>query len=328
VRNATTETSNQPWDLDDLDRRLIAEMVLDGRASYTALSKHVGLSPAAARGRVQRLLAEHLITVSARIDARTAGTSVVELVLVTVDRPASEVGRLIGALDEAVFVVCGTGPWGLMAEVRCNDKDRLVDIYDAIRAMAGVVDLEFLPIVDYLKQDWSGLAGELSSQRHAEGVRNPRASIDPLDDIDAKIVGLLIADGRTSYADIAPKVALSAASVRVRVQRLIDEQIVVIQTMLNQSVMGRGMFAGVMLTTRGGASNLAQRLASLPETTLVIVSSGRFEVMCELWSRDSHHLLTTIDHIRSLDEVRRAECYPYLDIIKEQYQPFADRSLH
>ena len=67
--------------LDEIDRRLIAELVADGRATYAALAERVGLSPAAARARVQRLLDERIVTVSARIDPRTAGAAIFEIAL-------------------------------------------------------------------------------------------------------------------------------------------------------------------------------------------------------------------------------------------------------
>jgi Lrp/AsnC family transcriptional regulator for asnA, asnC and gidA len=43
-----------------------------------------------------------------------------------------------------------------------------------------------------------------------------------LDDVDRRLLRILQADGRASYATMAPEVGLSAPAVRLRVQRLVD----------------------------------------------------------------------------------------------------------
>ncbi|SEJ36842.1 Lrp/AsnC family transcriptional regulator [Demequina mangrovi] len=47
--------------LDDLDRRIIDELRLDGRASYAEMGLRIGLSPSAVKRRVDRMLADRVI---------------------------------------------------------------------------------------------------------------------------------------------------------------------------------------------------------------------------------------------------------------------------
>ncbi len=47
--------------LDDLDRRIIDELRLDGRASYAEMGLRIGLSPSAVKRRVDRMLADKVI---------------------------------------------------------------------------------------------------------------------------------------------------------------------------------------------------------------------------------------------------------------------------
>lgn len=320
VRRPQMHSGTERTGLDRLDLELIGALVADGRASYTSLGGGVGLSPAAARARVQRLLAERTVTVTARVDARTTGTAVIELALVSVTGPAEPVAQGLEALPEAVFVVCTTGPWGLVVELWCRDKDHLIATHDAVRAVPGVRDLESLPVREHVKQDWSGLAHELSEERTSSGQRTPTRPDQPLDDVDERIVDELMRNGRVSFAEIATRIDRSPAAIRARAQRLLDDDVVVVQTLVSQQVLGRGTFAGVLLSARGSASELAAELAELNETTLVAITSGRFEVACEVWSRNPLHLLRVLDAIRELPTVHRAECYPYLEITKEAYR--------
>ena len=306
--------------LDEIDHQLIGELMADGRATYAALAEEVDLSPAAARARVLRLLDEQVITISARIDPRTAGAAVFELTFISVDGPAEKVAEAISSVDEAVFVVSITGPWGLLAEIRCRDKEHQVETLDQVRAAPGVVDVESLTVIEYFKQDWSGLAAELVHHR-AEGRRQtPVPSHRRLDNLDRRIITELIANGRVTFAELAPIVKLSPAAVRARVHRLLDEGTAVVQTHPAPDILGPGIFAAVLLTTRQRAADLAERLSEIRESTLVVATSGRYQVASELWARDGHHLLVTLDQIRGLDEVASVECYPYLSIEKEVYQ--------
>lgn len=47
--------------LDDLDRRIIDELRVDGRASYADMGARIGLSPSAVKRRVDRLVAQGVI---------------------------------------------------------------------------------------------------------------------------------------------------------------------------------------------------------------------------------------------------------------------------
>jgi DNA-binding Lrp family transcriptional regulator len=320
MRSNKLASSDIDVELDDTDHRLIGELMADGRATYAALADHVDLSAAAARARVLRLLDEQVITVSARIDPRTAGAAVFELTFISVDAPAEQVAEAISSVEEAVFVVCITGPWGLLAEIRCRDKDHQVETLDRVRAAPGVVEVESLTVIEYFKQDWSGLAAELVHHRSEGRRQTPVPSPRRLDDLDRRIIVELIADGRVTFAELAPIVGLSSAAVRARVHRLLDEGTVVVQTHPAPDILGPGIFAAALLTTRRGAADLAKRLSKIVESTLVVVTSGRYQVACELWARDGHHLLVTLDRIRGLDEVASVDCYPYLSIEKEIYQ--------
>ena len=78
---------------DDLDRQLIGELILDGRASYASLAEKVDLSQAAVRARVRRLLADHVVTVTARVDPQSVGIGVFSFVFLSVTEPARAVAQ-------------------------------------------------------------------------------------------------------------------------------------------------------------------------------------------------------------------------------------------
>jgi DNA-binding Lrp family transcriptional regulator len=306
--------------LDDIDRRLIGELSVDGRASYAALAPRVGLSQAAVRARVRRLIDEHIVTVSARVDPRSVGFGVFAFVLITTEGPAREVAERLASLDEAVFVVCLNGRWSVLVELRSADYPHLLTALDRVRGTPGVFDAESLSAVDYLKAGTSGIAAEVFGQPAERRLPRPVPKDKPLDEVDLTLIRELVADGRATFAALSPKIGLSQAGVRARVQRLLDQQIVVVQATTGASVLGLASFSSLFIQVRGGALEVGERLAAMPEFTIVCATSGRFGLACEVWSRDDSHLLDILDNVRSVDRVVDVESASYLEIVKEQFR--------
>jgi DNA-binding Lrp family transcriptional regulator len=307
-------------DLDDIDRQLVGLLIRNGRAPYSALAPDVGLSQAAVRARVRRLLDDHVVTVSARVDPRSIGFAVFSFVFVTVAGSAREVAERVAELPEAVFVVCITGHSGLMIEIRCRDDQHHVAVMDQLRATQGVVGTESLIAFGYRKAGTSGVAAELFGQSFEPRVPKRAPRDRPLDEIDVNLIRELMVDGRATYADLAPRVGLSQAGVRARVQRLLDESIVVIHATSTARALGLGAFSAVRISVRGSIGPIADKLSAMPEFTVVALTSGSFDLAGEVWCRDNAHLLDILDAIRSMDGVASVVSNTYLAIEKEAYR--------
>jgi DNA-binding Lrp family transcriptional regulator len=307
-------------DLDDIDRKLVGELILNGRAPYSALAPKVGLSQAAVRARVRRLLDDHVVTVSARVDPRSVGLGVFAFVFATVEGSAREVAGRVCQITEAVFVVCLTGRNGLLVEIRCHDNGHLIEVMDRFRTIEGIVDFNSLTALEYRKAGTSGVAAELFGQPVEPRVPLPASADHPLDEIDLRLIRELMADGRITYADLSPRVGLSQAGVRARVQRLLDENIVVIQATSTARALGLAAFSAVRLSVQGPVSAIADKLSAMPEFTVVALTSGSYDIAGEVWCRDNAHLLDTLDAIRLLDGAGALVSNTYLEIEKEEYR--------
>lgn len=77
--------------LDDLDRRILRELIRDARLTHQELSERVGLSPSPVARRIRRLEAEGYITgYSARIDEARLGFAFNVFISVRLDRQIDE----------------------------------------------------------------------------------------------------------------------------------------------------------------------------------------------------------------------------------------------
>lgn len=142
--------------IDDIDRELIRILQADGRTSYSQLSRLVGLSDAACRQRVMRLLDDGVIDVVAVTDPVKLGLGYQAMLGVTVSGDTRKIAIDVGLLDDAVYVVMTAGRFDLMVEIVSRDGDAFVDVSNTIRLMDGVSGVEVMSYLGITKQtyDW------------------------------------------------------------------------------------------------------------------------------------------------------------------------------
>ena len=143
-------------ELDDTDKAIIRALQIDGRAPYSKLGPAVGLSQAAARQRVQRLVDRGVMQVVAVTDPATLGFAVQAMVAVSVTGDVRSVAAAVGGLDDVEYVVITAGRYDLLVEVVCADMASLLDLVnDRIRATEGVAATEVFTYLSLVKQTYS-----------------------------------------------------------------------------------------------------------------------------------------------------------------------------
>ena len=96
--------------IDDINKAIIIELQKDGRRSYTAIADAVGLSEAAVRQRVQRLIDDGAMQIVAVTDPLRLGFRRMAMVGMRIDGDATKVAE---ALQTAGGHLCGAVRWQL-----------------------------------------------------------------------------------------------------------------------------------------------------------------------------------------------------------------------
>jgi Lrp/AsnC family transcriptional regulator, regulator for asnA, asnC and gidA len=145
-----------PVVLDDIDKAIIRELQLDGRTPYAKLGPAVGLSQAAVRQRVQRLIENGVMQVVAVTDPLMLGFTLEAMIGVEVDGDLRAVASKVAEVDNVDYVVVTTGRFDLVVEVVCRDHEELLHlINDVIRAIPGVRATETFTYLHLEKQTYS-----------------------------------------------------------------------------------------------------------------------------------------------------------------------------
>ncbi len=142
--------------LDDINKRIIDQLQRDGRMSYAALAKTVGLSEAAVRQRVQRLLDGGVMQIVAVTDPLTLGFTRQVMIGLKVAGDLHKVADALAEVPEVDYVVICAGHYDLLAELVCTDDDHLLTLLnDRIRTIPGVVTTETFVYLKLAKQTYA-----------------------------------------------------------------------------------------------------------------------------------------------------------------------------
>ncbi|MEU6368716.1 Lrp/AsnC family transcriptional regulator [Streptomyces sp. NPDC046931] len=132
--------------MDEIDRAILRELQTDGRIAYADLGPRVGLSPSAARQRLQRLLDTKAVQVVGVTDPMRMGGQAMALLGVTVDGDPRAVADELAAHPEVVYSVLTSGGFDLFVEVVCDGPRELLDfVGDVVRVTEGVERVQAFP---------------------------------------------------------------------------------------------------------------------------------------------------------------------------------------
>lgn len=142
-----------------------------------------------------------------------------------------------------------------------------------------------------------------------------------LDDLDKAIIGCLQRDGRRPYAQIGRELQVPEATVRQRAERLISRGVVQIVGVTDPLAMGFQQPALIGLRVEPGKlQEIARKIADLEEVTYLVVTAGRFDLVCEVVCEDNDHLLRMLTESLAIKGIRSTETLVELQFIKESYQ--------
>ncbi len=142
--------------LDDINKRIIERLQRDGRTSYAALATVVGLSEAAVRQRVSRLLDSGVMQIVAVTDPLMLGFARQVMVGLRVEGDLRPVAEALAAVPEIDYVVICAGGYDILVELVCTDDEDLLRLLnDTIRVIPGVRSTETFVYLKLAKQTYS-----------------------------------------------------------------------------------------------------------------------------------------------------------------------------
>ena len=141
---------------DDVSKAIIEQLQEDGRRSYAAIGQAVGLSEAAVRQRVQKLVDGGVMQIVAVTDPMQIGFARQAMIAISASGDIEAIAANLAKIDEVDYIVVTAGSVDLLVEVVVEDDEHLLRLVnDRIRNIAGVLRTETFMYLKLVKQTYN-----------------------------------------------------------------------------------------------------------------------------------------------------------------------------
>jgi Lrp/AsnC family transcriptional regulator for asnA, asnC and gidA len=151
-----SRSGNTSRHLDDVSKGIIEQLQKDGRIPYATIGKAVGLSEAAVRQRVQRLLDSGVMQIVAVTDPLQLGFARQAMIGIRAEGDVEPIADQLSRMAEIDYVIVSAGSFDIIVEVVCESDDHLLELLSKrIRTIAGVRSTESFVYLKLYKQTYS-----------------------------------------------------------------------------------------------------------------------------------------------------------------------------
>jgi len=141
--------------LDEISKAIIEQLQQDGRRTYAKIGEAVGLSEAAVRQRVNRLVDTGVMQIVAVTNPLQLGFRRQAMIGIKAEGSLDPIVAALAAMDEVDYVVITAGSFDILVEVVCEDDDHLVRLLSSqIRTIPGVHTTESFVYLKLSKQTY------------------------------------------------------------------------------------------------------------------------------------------------------------------------------
>lgn len=151
------ESRGERPQLDAINKKIMVQLQEDGRRSYVSIGKAVGLSEAAVRLRVQKMIDEGLMQIVAVTNPLELGYKRQAMVGITVNGDIEYVARQLRDIRQIDYIVITTGRYDILAELFSEDDESMLEVVNRhIRKIDGIARTELFTYMrlEMQRYDW------------------------------------------------------------------------------------------------------------------------------------------------------------------------------
>ncbi|HEY0246915.1 MAG TPA: Lrp/AsnC family transcriptional regulator [Gryllotalpicola sp.] len=319
-------TSGRPA-LDDLDRKILAALQLDPRASWSKIGEIVGTSETTALRRLQRMRAQGDVIVTGQGDPLRCGFGQPVLLYFSA---APEKKRTFAAQlamrPDVQYVSLITGRHDVMCELVSPSNEYLSDVLMNQLPQTGLFESSATAIVlkRFKTQDqWSRVLLDSTADfaDFDEDLSDDVGAAPALDPLDVRILSALVSDGRRTYSDIAAELGVGETVVGRHIQALVTSKQLGFVTMVDPGTLGFTVEAMIHIRAElGGMDETARALAAMPETRYVAATTGDADLIVDVVLQDTGKAYAFLTRkLGALPGIRNLETDIVIESVKRGY---------
>lgn len=315
--------------LDDLDRRIVAALLRNGRASWRRIASVLGEPERSVARQGGRLLSSGAV----RIHARQSPTSVLggetTFVRVRCDPPARHAIAAAMADDpRTLWVSVLAGPTEVVGEYVHAEGD-LAAILDGLAVLDGCTDIDARPELRMHRTVSGWTPGILDARQLDELGPSEDAALAARDDqprpdaLTRRLIGCLSADGRARTEDIARELGVSTSTVSRRLEAAVARSHVLIRAVVDPALLGFPVESVLTIdTTPAELEAIGERLAQATSTRQAMNDGTR--IFAQSAHADRARLRRELRELSTVAGVRRVTVSPMVTIAKRSTVRYRD----
>jgi DNA-binding Lrp family transcriptional regulator len=325
-RSSAAGPAGRPEGLSELDRRIVAALQSDARASWRRIAEIVNSSESTVARRARALAAVGAI----RSPIRVGLGNPVLVQLRCQPRRGRAVARQLADHPDVRFVTLVTGPFDVMAELIVPSKRRLMSfLFDELASIEGITDTSTETVLRNFKTsyDWSwNLLGIAPPARVAHESHG--GPLVDLDDVDQHLAARLRENGRSGFPELAEALGITESMARRRVDALVSSGALLPITLVDPGLLGFEIELTMWLhVDLSRLEDAARALVALPGVRYLSATSGYSDLVGEVILRSHEELYTFRTQVLgALPGLRRADLALELQTLKRAYLRLDDGS--
>lgn len=138
-----------------------------------------------------------------------------------------------------------------------------------------------------------------------------------LDDIDLKIIAIMLEDAKTSYAEIGQRLFVSGGTVHVRLKKLTEMGIITGSKLkVDFSKLGYDIiaFIGIFLEKSQYYNQVVADLKEIPEIVSAHYTTGNYSIFAKMLCNDTDHLRNILSNqLQQIEGIQRTETFISLE---------------
>lgn len=297
--------------MDVLDRRLVAALQVSPRASWGEIGRAVGEHERTVARRLQRLISDGAVQVTAIYDDLRSGHGrPVHLHVQVRPGTAGAVADALAGRPDTRSVYSVTGAADIGAELVAPTRAALHEILNVeVHGIDGVAGTQTQVVLHTFRTvaEWHApyLTDEEVELLRPEGATVELPDHDGLSPLESEVAELLVADGRIGFTAIAEQLGISVPTARRRVASLLERRLLMLRAEVEPSLLGLDVEAQLWLRVRPhGLDQVGERLTRDSGVRYCAATSGTYTMLVQVavaHEADLYRFLTEV--VGPLDDV-------------------------
>ena len=304
--------------INELDSKILKNLLTEGRTGYCELAKQCGVSKNKIWKRCRSMEKKGIINgATVQMNYAHFGFDALTTLLISVEaQQIDQVMELIGEITEVRASRQYNSVYNVRAVATLRDLNELDHVKQIIRRK--------LPTLGLKTYIWTGvrnipenlnLTGALKessgiNQLNSSKTINALGDRIVIDELDKQIIGKLTLDGRASFTGIAKEIGVSTDTIVKRYHRLREKGTIKVSIQMNLNKIGYAstLDFNISFATPGGLLDpIVESLAKIPDVTTITKTSGDYDLQLTVMIRDTAQAFAIQEQIARICGITKIE---------------------